>query len=258
MKFSSAISAAALLTLASCTPTPVEKRADNCEEWGTIVTGAYTVYNNLWGQGAADSGSQCFGVDGLSGDTVSWHATWTWVGGPGQVKSYPNVVLTSSTVDTPQVSTIESIPSTWRWTYTGTGLITNVAYDLFTSSSPTGDEEFEIMIWLGRLGGAGPISENYSAEGESIPIATGIQAGGQTWDLYKGPNGQMTVFSFVPANNGGNVNNFSGDLIDFVDYLVDEQSFNESQYLISAGAGTEPFEGVDAVFTTSAYSITIE
>lgn len=61
-----------------------------------------------------------------------------------------------------QISSISAIPSTWSWTYTGDGMITDVAYDLFTSSTPGGSEEFEIMIWLGRFGGAGPISGKHS------------------------------------------------------------------------------------------------
>lgn len=50
------------------------------------------------------------------------------------------------------------MPSSWSWSYSGDGLIADVAYDMFTSSSAGGDEEFEIMVWLGALGGAGPIS----------------------------------------------------------------------------------------------------
>ena len=49
------------------------KRANSCGQWDSVHTGAYTVYNNLWGQSAATSGSECFGVDGLSGNTVRWH-----------------------------------------------------------------------------------------------------------------------------------------------------------------------------------------
>lgn len=98
-------------------------------------------------------------------------------------------------------------------------------------------------------------TENYSAEGESVPVASGVQIAGHTWDLYKGPNGQMTVLSFVAPSN---VQDFSGDLMDFFDFLVEDQGFDTSQYLKSAGAGSEPFEGTNAVFTTSAYSISIE
>lgn len=40
--------------------------------------------------------------------------------------------------------------------YTGTSIVANVAYDLFTSSTASGSAEYEIMIWLAALGGAGP------------------------------------------------------------------------------------------------------
>lgn len=81
MKYATAITAAAIVSLASATPTPVQKRADTCGQWDSVQTGPYTVYNNLWGRDAATSGSQCFGVDGLNGNSVAWHASWTWQGG---------------------------------------------------------------------------------------------------------------------------------------------------------------------------------
>lgn len=64
----------------------------------------------------------------------------------------------------------------------------------------------------------------------------------------------MTVYSFVPLSE---ITNFSGDVKDFLDYLVSDQGLDESQYLISAGAGTEAFTGTDAVFTVSEFSIVI-
>lgn len=70
---------------------------------------------------------------------------------------------------------------------------------------------------------------------------------------------------------------FSGDLIDFFKYLESNEGFSSSQYLVSIGAGTEAFTGKfiltqvrstglpadlcigsNAVFSTSAYSITVE
>lgn len=65
----------------------------------------------------------------------------------------------------------------------------------------------------------------------------------------------MTVFSFLAT---GTVNDFSGDIKDFFDYLSGSQGYDDGQYLLSAGAGTEPFTGSNAVFTTSEYSIVIE
>lgn len=53
------------------------------------------------------------------------------------------------------------MPTTWDWTYDGSDLRADVAYDLFTSSSADGDKEYEIMIWLAKLGDVGPISAEY-------------------------------------------------------------------------------------------------
>lgn len=78
----SALLAVGSTSLALAAPTTtVEKRADFCGQWDSKVTGAYTVYNNLWGQAQATSGSQCTGVDSLSGSTLKWHTSWSWAGG---------------------------------------------------------------------------------------------------------------------------------------------------------------------------------
>ncbi len=64
------------------------------------------------------------------------------------------------------------------------------------------------------------------------------------------------VFSFLPAN-GATINSFSGDVVDFVKYLTSSQGLPATQYLISAGAGTEPTAGTGAKFTVSSYSLVI-
>ena len=104
---------------------------------------------------------------------------------------------------------------------------------MFTSSSATGSNEYEIMIWLAALGGAGPISSTGSA------IAT-TTINGVTWKLYKGPNGSTTVYSFVAESEA---TNYSGDILNFFKYLESSDGFPSSQYLLSIGAGTEPFTG---------------
>lgn len=72
------IVAAAFAGLAATTAIPIKvtRRATNCEQWGSIVTGDYTIYNNLWNEAAASSGSQCLTVDSLSSDgTLAWSST---------------------------------------------------------------------------------------------------------------------------------------------------------------------------------------
>jgi xyloglucan-specific endo-beta-1,4-glucanase len=131
--------------------------------------------------------------------------------------------------------------------YTGSNIVGDVSYDLFTGTSLTGTGVYEIMVWLAAYGGAFPIS----ATGQ--PIAT-VTIGGVSFKLYKGSNGTHTTFSFVATSNQ---QNFSSDLNDFIQYLVKNQGIPGSQILQSIGAGTEPFTGSNAVLTTSSYSVSI-
>jgi xyloglucan-specific endo-beta-1,4-glucanase len=101
-----------------------------------------------------------------------------------------------------------------------------------------------------------------------------VNIAGSSWKLYKGPNGDTTVFSFVADSQ---VNNFSGNVKHFLKYLVLHQGLPNSQYLTSVGAGellkfkilnpcadcrtpagTEPFTGSKADFVVSGYAIAIK
>ena len=125
-------------------------------------------------------------------------------------------------------------------------VVADVAYDLFTSSTADGDEEYEIMIWLAALGGAGPISST----GSAIASTT---INGVNWKLYSGPNGQMTVYSFVAEST---VTDFSGDLLEFFTYLQKNQGLSSDQYLTHVQAGTEPFTG-SSDLKVSSYSAVV-
>ncbi|KAE9291330.1 hypothetical protein PR003_g25061, partial [Phytophthora rubi] len=96
-------------------------------------------------------------------------------------------------------------------------------------------------------GGAGAISRT------GKPIASTTIAGTQ-WSVYKGPNGSMMVYSFVACKQ---VENFEGDLMEFFNYLVMDQGFKTSQFLIKVECGTEPFVGNDVTMTVSKYSATV-
>ncbi|GMF56937.1 unnamed protein product [Phytophthora fragariaefolia] len=235
--FAAAVTAAAV---------SVTSAAEFCDQWGQAKAGNYIIYNNLWGSSAANAGGkQCTALDSSSGDSVAWHTTWSWQGGDKSVKSFANAALEFDPVP---LSEVKSIPSTMAYTVKSSGkAVTDVAYDLFTSSSATGEKEFEIMIWLAALGGAGAISST------GKPIASTTIAGTQ-WSVYKGPNGSMMVYSFVASKQ---VENFEGDLMEFFNYLVKEQSFKTSQYLIKVECGTEPFVGNDVTMTVSKYSAAV-
>ncbi|EEY17001.1 Endoglucanase cel12C [Verticillium nonalfalfae] len=237
-----ALLALPLAVLAS--PLSARQSSTFCDDWGSAVAGPYTVYNNLWGKGSATSGQQCTTLSGLSGNAVSWSTSWSWAGGQNNVKSYPNALLAITKRPLSQVS---SIPSSWSWSYTGSSLVANVAYDLFTGNTADSAPAYEIMIWLGSLGGAGPIS----ATGSTIANPT---IAGTTWKLYQGSHSQMNVFSFVAPSN---IRSFNADLYAFVNYLAANHGLPKSQILQSVGAGTEPFTGSNAVFTTSSYQVSV-
>lgn len=84
-----------------------------------------------------------------------------------------------------------------------------------------------------------------------------MKLAGITWDVFKGPNGQMTVFSFLPSD-GKNIASFKGDINVFLKYLTQSQGVASTQYLKSFGAGTEPTMGDNAVFTTSKYTVDVK
>ncbi|KAJ6080291.1 hypothetical protein N7467_010044 [Penicillium canescens] len=229
---------------AAAVPTKtLNRRADFCDQWGSTTTGSYIVYNNLWGQSYDTSGKQCTGVDSLSGSTIAWHTSWSWAGTANQVKSYANVALQFTAK---KLSAVKSIKSSWKWSASNTNVVADVAYDMFLSSTANGSEEYEIMVWLAALGGAGPISSTGSA------IAT-VTINGVSWKLYKGPNGSMTVYSFVASST---VTNFSGDLLDFFTYLEKNQGLSSSLYLTHVQAGTEPFTGTSDL-KVSSYSAVV-
>jgi xyloglucan-specific endo-beta-1,4-glucanase len=108
------IAALAGVVLAKDPSKTIDKRSQQvCGQWDTIQTGSYTIYQDLWGESSASSGSQCTTYDSLNGNTLVWSTSWTWAGGSSSVKSYANVVVSQSTGY--QISSISSIPSVWDW-----------------------------------------------------------------------------------------------------------------------------------------------
>ncbi|KAF4314703.1 hypothetical protein G195_011703 [Phytophthora kernoviae 00238/432] len=196
----------------------IASAGDYCGQWDWAKGTNYIVYNNLWNQGKATSGSQCTGVDKISDSRVAWHTSYSWSSAPTEVKSFSNVAL----IFTPKQ-------------------IKNI------NSTAAGNNEYEIMIWLAAYGGAGPISSTGKA------IAT-VTIGGNSFKVYKGPNGNTTVFSFVSTKT---ITNFSADLLNFLSYLVKNQGLPSSQYLLKLEAGTEPFTGSNAKMTVSSYSAAV-
>jgi len=202
--------------LAAAAPSPSlgPRQAQSlCEQWGAWTGNNYTCYNNLWGKDQATSGSQCTYVDGASEAGVQWHTTWTWQGGQNNVKSYAN--CGKQPPKGKLVSAVSGLPTTVSWAYSSSSVRANVAYDVFTAADPdhaTYSGDYEVMIWLAKYGGVGPIG---SSTGR-------VDVAGRSWDLHIGNNGQMKVFSFVAPSP---VTSFSADVKLFFNYLQSRQNF---------------------------------
>ncbi|ETI37090.1 hypothetical protein F441_16730 [Phytophthora nicotianae CJ01A1] len=210
------------------------------------VVGDYTVYNNLWGQDNDKTGKQCTEVTGSTSTSVSWQTSFNWAGDSWQVKSFANAALK---FQPKQVSAITSMPTTMKYEYTYDGnIIANVAYDLFTSSSESGEIEYELMVWLAALGGAWPLTDS----GKPIKSVT---LGGVDFDLYQGMNKKVKVFSYVAKKTA---KSFTADLKQFFDELPADNTLPQTQYLQKVEAGTEPFQGKNAKFVVSTYSVQVK
>jgi xyloglucan-specific endo-beta-1,4-glucanase len=107
-----ALTLGSLASAASITSGALNRRADFCGQWDTVTSGDFILYNNLWGQDNADSGSQCTGLDSGSGNSISWHTSWSWSGGEYNVKSFANAAYQFTAT---QLSALSSIPTTWEW-----------------------------------------------------------------------------------------------------------------------------------------------
>jgi xyloglucan-specific endo-beta-1,4-glucanase len=213
-----------------------------CDQYGYFAGSGYEFNNNNWGKDSGQ-GSQCTYVDYHNSNNVGWHSTWSWSGGNDNVKAYPysGRQLSSKRL----VSQIGSLPTSVSWNYAGSNIRANVAYDLFTAQDPnhvTYSGDYELMIWLGRLGNVYPIG---SSVGQ-------VNVDGQQWDLWVGYNGAMKVFSFIAPQER---RSYSGNAKNFFTYLQNSQGFPaNNQYLLTYQFGSEAFTGNGATFTVSSFS----
>ncbi|CAD6571725.1 MAG: hypothetical protein ASARMPREDX12_007004 [Alectoria sarmentosa] len=239
----------ASFAFSSVTPSrALEPRQDSeCGQFSTISSGSFTVGADEWGA-SSGTGSQCAEINGLNDGSLAWDTTWTWSDGPSNVKSFTNVV--SSSTSCQELSSIGSIPTSWSWSYSGSGVRANVVYDTFLGSSCSGAQDYEVMVWLGTFGAVDPLSNNgYPPTPTASPTI-----GDYTFNLVIGTEGSSTVYSFVAVSN---ITNFSGNLINFYSYLETNQGLPSDYYVQSIAAGTEVFTGSDAELSTSSYTISM-
>ncbi|KAL5477021.1 hypothetical protein ACEPAI_3208 [Sanghuangporus weigelae] len=214
-----------------------------------LPAGNFNLCENLWGAHAG-VGNQNSTLISATSDTVSWETVWTWANNENSVKSYANVE--SLTARGVQLSNIVSAPTSWSWTYKtqSSGIRADVSYDIWLGPASSGTpassaSAYEIMIWLSGKGGIQPVGSQ---------TTTGISLAGHDWNLWKGPNSNWQVLSFVSAD--GDITEFEADLNEFFEYLVSNHGVSSSQFLQSIQTGTEPFTG-SADLLTNSYSVSV-
>jgi len=142
-------------------------------QWGQWTTGAYTLYNNIWGSGA---GSQTIWANSQS----NW-GVWANHPNTGGIKSYPNVSYTLGR----NVSSMGNVSSSHNTTVpSGSGLAYNQAYDVWGNG-----DDHEIMIWTKWTSNVGPLGSYVGS----------VYLGGRNWNYYQGSNGANPVYSFLAA-----------------------------------------------------------
>ncbi len=162
----------------------------SCDQWASWSNNGYIIYNNIWGSGA---GSQCIWANSYSNWGVNANHPNT-----GGIKSYPNVSRTLSI----NVSQLATATSSFNVTRPSSGSYIT-AYDIWYNNFA-----YEVMLWMNRTGAVNPISYNWDANGNPIPVVTNLNVGGHTWNVYQGTNGSAQVYSFVRTSNtnSGTVN----------------------------------------------------
>lgn len=203
-----------------------------CAQYGTTTQGSYTIMNNRWGTTAAQcinvtsNGFQITQQDGtgnLAGAPVSYPAIYI---GCHYSNCSPGTNLPMRIVDIGSANTSVNLTLPSSGTY-------DAAYDIWLNptTSVSGVQASEIMIWLHRQGSIQPIGSRVG----SANIA------GRTWEVWSGNNGGNNVVSYLSSG----ITSFSADVKPFIlDAFTRNSNFgNTSWYLTSMQMGFEPWIG---------------
>lgn len=197
---------------------------ESSEQWGMWTDEGYTLYNNIWGEGA---GSQTIWANSFSNWGV--HADHPDTGG---VKSYPNATRHVNQT----LSSLNSLTSSFGVSVPAAGAYAST-YDIWAD-----DHSYEIMLWINQQGPVGPIGS----------YETSVSVGGHDWDVYRGTNGSFEVFSFL---RDGNTDAGTVDILAVLNWISEQGWFGDVTvgdvqfgYEITSSSG-----GLD--FVTNSFSV---
>ncbi|MFG2785488.1 endo-1,4-beta-glucanase [Streptomyces prunicolor] len=248
----------ALTAVAGVTVAQAGESSKKCTADDTVTLGKYYVNNNQWGRDKA-TGSQCVWDNSQSGSVISWGTSFSWAnnskGTDADVKTFASTVLgwhwgwkvDKATTGLPvRVGDRKSVKTSWEFSLSSNPGTLDVAYDLWLHSKNTADwadqPTDEIMIWLNRQGGAGPLGTKYGS----------VSLDGAMWDIYQGDIG-WNVYSFVRT---ANTTKATLNIDDFTQALVRRKLLSNDKYVSGIESGTEIFKGSGRL-DTKAYSVDI-
>ncbi|CAH7676993.1 endoglucanase [Phakopsora pachyrhizi] len=218
----------------------------------------YTLYNNVYNAGQVKQGSrqetQCLSYEK---GVLSWMTKFQFylysTGNPTSVLSYSNIRLKPS--KTIQLQDLKKFKTSWDWKLSDQtdDLVTNVAYDVFTSLKSDcegqggGCASHEIMIWLAAINGAAPIGK---FTGKTVKIGSKYE-----FDVWSGPGpDNLAVISLYPKKT--QYKTFDADLKQLFTNDLKQFGLKSEEYITTIGAGPEPFKG-GAKITTSKYTLDV-
>ncbi|HEY4186425.1 MAG TPA: hypothetical protein VGP07_15220 [Polyangia bacterium] len=234
---------------ATCT-SPSNSMGTITDPFGTTKVGCgsqqYVIQNNDWGA--------------RTGETISYGpgtkmkvATQTGTGSNNNPASFPSVFIgqnsNNSSGDNPKaVSAITkgSLPTSWTWTENGATGSYNAAYDVWFSTSSSGEPAASsptggfLMVW-------------YHKPTDNQPIGTmmnTVNIAGQNWNVWEGNNSGngKPCITYQAATT---IHTLSFNLGDFIRDAVDNQKFlMNSWYLTNVFAGYEIWTGGAGLETT--------
>ncbi|KAH7308606.1 concanavalin A-like lectin/glucanase domain-containing protein [Stachybotrys elegans] len=136
----------------------------------------------------------------------------------------------------------KSIPISWLWSYKYAESITaNVGYDIFGFGNGPTASNWQLVIWLGTYG-MQPSGSKFGS----------VRLGHVAFDVYTDEIFKVKTHFFIakPPQT-----DFTGDLLDFFDYCVDNLGIDTDYNIYSIRGGTNIYQGLNATFSTSSFSI---
>jgi hypothetical protein len=213
-----------------------------------VAGGIYTVQNNEWGSGAAESVTTDGNADFTVANSAIDNAT---NGAPGGYPSiyqgchWGNCTSGGLTATPIQVSSLTTgkVTTSWSTTQPGGSNDYDVAYDIWFNQTPTTTGQpncTELMVWLNHNGPVQPFGSE---------VATNVSVGGTGYNVWEGSQGSFDTVSYTMTTPTTSVTGL--DLAPLAQNAVSRGYLSSSCYLIDIEAGFELWQGGGGLATNS-------